>query len=237
MIFNNKENFVISNKDVKLKPSLSEEDVNNIKKSQEKMLNMMKVVHIICVKNNIKYFIAYGNLLGAILYEGWIPWDGDIDIMVDEEDYEKLKSILITELPKDMWFQDHLIDPAYKNKTISKIRDLNSCYIQYSNKVKNKSHNGLQIDITKYKFKDNLLITYDPNKLKTITYDDIYPLKLHKYEDTEFYIPNNYKKFLDEQYGAKWTEIIPIEKRIPHEGLMDPYNTCEHHKIYYGYLN
>ena len=39
--------------------------------------------------------LGYGNLLGAILYKGWIPWDGDVDIMVAEEDFEKLKDVKI----------------------------------------------------------------------------------------------------------------------------------------------
>ncbi len=225
----------LSNKDIELSPKLSNKEVKEIKDGQTKMLNMMKVFHKICVNNNIRYMIGYGNLLGAILYNGWIPWDGDFDIMIDEDDYDKLKNILIKELPKDMWYQDHLNDSTYRNTFISKIRDLNSCYYSYPIK---SSHNGLQIDLTKYKFKDNLMITYDPNKLKTITYNDVYPLKLYKYEDTEFYVPNNYNKFLNEQYGNNWDKILPIKKRIPHEGLIDPYNTCSfHNKIYPNLYN
>ena len=236
-LFNMKTNeqFIeLSNKDIELSPKLSSSDVKNIKAGQEKMLGMMKEFHKICVKYNIRYMLGYGNLLGAILYNGWVPWDGDFDIMIDENDYEKLKIALINELPKDMWFQDHINDLTYKNVYISKVRDLNSCY-DYPNKT---SHNGLQIDLTKYTFKNNIMTTYDPNNLKTITYDDVYPLKLHKYEDTEFYIPNNYNKFLNEQYGNNWTKVLPIEKRIPHEGLIEPYNTCAHHnKIYPNLYN
>jgi phosphorylcholine metabolism protein LicD len=223
----------LSNKDIELSSKLTQDEIKNIKLGQDKILNMMKIFHNLCVKNNIRYMIGYGNLLGAILYNGWVPWDGDFDIMIDKDDYDKLRNILINDLPKDMWYQDNLNDLTYKTKSISKIRDLNSCYYTYKNK---SSHNGLQIDLTKYTFVNNLMITYDSNKLKTITYDDVYPLKLYKYEDTEFYVPNNYNKFLNEQYGNDWDKILPIEKRRPHEGLIDPYNACDHHKNIYPNL-
>jgi phosphorylcholine metabolism protein LicD len=232
ILINNKynENFIVlSNKNIELSPKLTKNDISNILKGQTIMLNMMKTFHNICVKNNINYMLSGGSLLGTILYNGWIPWDGDIDLYVHEDDYNKLRESLINELPKDMWYQDHNNDPTYKNIYISKVRDLNSCYYSYNNY---SSHNGLQIDIVKFNFKNNLFTTFD-NMFKKITYDDVYPLKLHKYEDTEFYIPNNYIKFLNEQYGKNWTYILPIEKRIPHEGLIDPYKTCSHHyKLY-----
>ncbi len=227
------EHYIINSNEIELSPKLLNNEIENIKKSQKKMLNMMKIFHNICVKNNIRYMLGYGNLLGSILYEGWIPWDGDVDIMVDENDYDKLRNILINDLPEGLWYQDIKNDPTFKNKYISKIRDLNSCYYNYKNY---STHNGLQIDLTKYTFKNNILITYDNNKLKNINYDDVYPLKLNKYEDSEFYVPNNYYKFLDQQYGKKWITPIPLKDRYPHEGLMDPYNTCSHHKKMYPQL-
>ena len=224
---------ILRNKNFKLSPLLKQKDIDNLKKSQQKMYNMMKIFHNICVKYQIKYILGYGNLLGAILYKGWIPWDGDVDIMVAEEDFEKLKQMLKYELPPDLWFQDVYNDKRYKNYTISKIRDLNSCYTSQQNK---KTHNGLQIDLTVYKFVNGKLVTYDQNFLKNITFNDTYPLKLSKFEDSEFYVPNNAEKFLFEQYGKNWKKILPVEKRYPHEGLTDPINSCPHHKIIYPNL-
>lgn len=56
-------------------------------------LDILKMFDAFCKKNNIRYFLAFGSLLGAIRYKKYIPWDDDIDVLVPREDYDKLLSI------------------------------------------------------------------------------------------------------------------------------------------------
>lgn len=53
------------------------------------MLNICRAVHDCCVREGIKYSIAYGTLLGAHRHGGFIPWDDDFDIMMTRADFEK----------------------------------------------------------------------------------------------------------------------------------------------------
>ena len=85
------DSFFIDNQDIELSPKLSQNDIINLKEGQKKISNMLKVFDDICQKYNIKYFLVGGSLIGAILYKGWIPWDGDVDLVININDYSKFK--------------------------------------------------------------------------------------------------------------------------------------------------
>lgn len=98
-----------------------------------------------CKKNNLKYFLAYGTLLGAVRHGGFIPWDDDIDVYMLPEDYYKFKDIMIKEKNEDFFFQS-LETEKYYNLIFDKIRMNNTEAIEF--KTKNEPiHKGIYIDI------------------------------------------------------------------------------------------
>ena len=66
----------------------------NIDKIHKIHNEMLKEVAAFLDKNNIKYFIEYGTLLGAVRHKGFIPWDDDVDLSMPRPEYEKFMEIV-----------------------------------------------------------------------------------------------------------------------------------------------
>lgn len=69
---------------------MKELTLNDIKKIE---LGILDYVVELCETHNLRYYLAYGTLIGAIRHHGFIPWDDDIDIIMPRPDYEKLLDI------------------------------------------------------------------------------------------------------------------------------------------------
>ena len=50
--------------------------------------DLLKIFVEICQKLNLNYYLVCGTALGAVKYNGFIPWDDDIDVALCREDYE-----------------------------------------------------------------------------------------------------------------------------------------------------
>ena len=52
-------------------------------------IGVVKKIIDICKNQNIKYFVMYGSLIGAVRHKGFIPWDDDFDIIMLRPEYER----------------------------------------------------------------------------------------------------------------------------------------------------
>lgn len=57
---------------------------------QQIELNILLELDKVCRENGLRYYMDGGTLLGAVCYEGFIPWDDDIDLKMPRPDYERL---------------------------------------------------------------------------------------------------------------------------------------------------
>lgn len=61
----------------------------SIEESKQIQIRILESIDFFCRKNNIKYSLSGGSMIGAIRHKGFIPWDDDIDIMMQRKDYDK----------------------------------------------------------------------------------------------------------------------------------------------------
>ena len=73
-----------------------------LRKVQLIELDILKEFDRVCKENGINYFIAQGTLLGAAKYKGFIPWDDDIDVILDYKNLKKLKNIFSEKVWKEL---------------------------------------------------------------------------------------------------------------------------------------
>ncbi|MDR2809438.1 MAG: LicD family protein [Tannerellaceae bacterium] len=98
-----------------------------LRQAQLVLLRMLKVIDYLCRKHDIKYWLCSGTLLGAVRRKGFIPWDDDLDICMQREDYERFLRIAVEEFPDDMMLQTRETDPHYHYLPLPcKVRDKKS---------------------------------------------------------------------------------------------------------------
>lgn len=110
------------------------------------MVKILEEVHTLCVQNDIKYFLHFGSLIGAVRHNGFIPWDDDVDIGMLRPDYEKFCKIAPKKLGNDFFLQTYNTDDGY-GLYFSKVILLGTVWQGQDSVKTNIKHKGLCIDV------------------------------------------------------------------------------------------
>ena len=62
----------------------------------EDCIDILRDIDNVCRDNNIKYSLCGGSVIGAKLFNDIIPWDDDIDLMMDRQNYDKFLKVYNT---------------------------------------------------------------------------------------------------------------------------------------------
>lgn len=63
-------------------------------------LDMLAFIDKSCRAEQIAYSLGGGSLLGSVRHGGYIPWDDDIDLVLERADYDRLMSLFMKALPE-----------------------------------------------------------------------------------------------------------------------------------------
>ena len=157
-----------------------------LRKAQMREVEILVEIDKISRKHDIKYWIDFGSLLGAVRHKGFIPWDDDLDISMLSEDYKKFLEIAPKELPEWLFLQNKETDPSYK-RDICKVRDLNSFFVEQYDDFSAPYKKGIFIDIFE-------VIEYPKVSLKTLRFLSKWSIKTSQFFDIKQYI--NFKNII-----------------------------------------
>lgn len=110
-----------------LKPATGE-----LRKRQMEAVDRAKDFFRFIEELHIKPFLNFGNLIGAVRHQGFIPWDDDLDFGLIREEYERLLEfacdqcvVLTYEQKEDIWLdfsgnkvENHMLNRLYADKYI-----------------------------------------------------------------------------------------------------------------------
>lgn len=165
-------------------------DVNSLTEQQRSTLyKITKKIHDICEKENIWYCGVSGTALGVVRHGKMIPWDDDVDLMVDH----KKMDVILSYFPPSMIGKE-------KFTNVIKIHEPNMKYPfvdLFTVKINDKT------GAVKCK---NLLMRFQARR-EPVTIKR----KKAKFGPIEIYIPGNDIEYLDKTY-PNWRNDYKINK-------------------------
>lgn len=105
--------------------------------------DILKYIKGICDDNGIKFFLAYGTAIGAIRHKGFIPWDDDIDIFMERDEFNKFRSLM----EKDQSQYKLLYVNADKNYTLPLPKVIDTTTMWNQTNVREFMPLGVYVDI------------------------------------------------------------------------------------------
>ena len=171
--------------------------------SKQVSLEVFDDIHDFCIKNNIRYSLSGGTLIGAIRHGGYIPWDDDIDIYMPRPDYERfLKSYKSSN--KFRLFAKSL---SNSEMVYARVCEMEKTFVTSRLNFWTKEEKGVWIDIF-------------PVDGAGDTYEEA--CKRVKFEGREYMITEDYDQFLRDTFGD-YMQLPPENERVPRHSFNEFY--------------
>ena len=186
----------------------------------ESLIELLAVFRRICEENNLTYMLYGGTLLGAYRHYGLVPWDDDIDVLVNSSDRPRFKHVLsripgykLDDPPGRQWKFFKRFSNFQQDDNVGDGTDLKSIRNSLSFAQENvgsqlkqnisTNENWPYIDI--FFFEENSTHIWDDNPSYSSTYCfekfDVFPLKFMQFENFISPVPFDTKAFLSTTYN------------------------------------
>ena len=171
---------------------------------------LLRIVRDYLESNNLRYWLDFGTLLGAIRHKGCIPWDDDIDIAMPRKDYEQFiskASSFFCQLGIELKVCQFWVGLGYNHSSTGIWIDIFPYDVYYSDdeefaKMELKQAIKRRSPISqKGKTKYYYLANDDASILRFHRASTIFPCKQGTYEGYCFAIPNDNSLYLKTIYG------------------------------------
>lgn len=88
---------------------------SNLRRAQLRLLDMLIYLQEAAKEAGVSIRIDGGNVLGAVRHGGFIPWDDDIDVVIDRKDYKRFCQYLLAHPHPQYVLQTHETNRDYFN--------------------------------------------------------------------------------------------------------------------------
>ena len=196
---------------------------NLLKSTQDLCSELLLFIGNICKKHDLKWWLDYGNLLGAIRHQNFIPWDDDVDIGMMRKEYNKLTEVIGDEIKEHEL--DHLLSVSYRKRKIEN-KKINS-FLQIFD-VHKTDYSGNRIFAGVDVFPYDYLKKYDEEVIEELYYNtklDYYRELTAGKDYSSAYLGLNPEKVLKNYYSSLNLNLEEDNYIIPGvEGSCGPRN-------------
>lgn len=114
---------------------------------QNVILSITKYIDGLCIEHGIDYYLLGGSAIGAIRHKGFIPWDDDLDIVMDAKNYDKFVNTCHKYLDNEKYY----FQEGYKDWPMpySKLKLRGTIFREPSEYLNDSGEQGIFVDIFK----------------------------------------------------------------------------------------